>query len=293
MNFVRMLVTMGLLLLLAAVSALAQAGGTGQTGQTAEYKDFGQVDRDGDNLVTESEIREALGEQGYSQSNFAAHDEDGDQALNEPEYEQFMGAGEAGAMGDPQVFGGEQRQGEVQGQQEYGITREQGTTGGVAPIEEDERGVQPETTGEQPPPSRELTEEMPPESHTGIFGSVPDAEGEAVNEQGQPMREGVGQVEPEREYAGEAEQETGIFGDEPGPENYETNGEMGDQEGRGPAEVPNIETYGGRDYGVEWEYGPGEGQSGQVREEDSEGIKHWVQQPEGQDGQQGERRNQQ
>lgn len=211
----------GLLALLVSVPAMAQ-----QTSQGAQEpmagsheghvmdRAFGEVDRDGDGVISQNELREAYGE-GSSERAFSEMDRDGDGMLNEQEYMLPGNTGEVVSPGEnpyEPLNPGESGVEPLPQADEYGITREQGTTGGVSPMD--------------------------------------DSGGEALE---QPRAE----QETERAAEDETDMRVSPYGsrEERGPENYDLNGEMGDQEGRGPAEVPTGESYGSPDYDTTPEYG--------------------------------------
>ncbi len=170
----------------------------GQTGQMTMEQGFQEADRDKDGLVSESEMRESLDADGSQERSFRELDQDGDGMLSQEEYG---------------------RQGMTGGAGGYGITREQGVTGGVSPIDGSGQG---QTQGE--------SERGAPEESAG--------QGQSGEGSDWGLTGPGGPSEPR--------------GD---PGNIRGGGEMGDQEGAGPAEVPTAETYGGRDYDTTPEYG--------------------------------------
>lgn len=215
----------GLLALLVAVPAMAQrttyqdpqSGSQGGHEGHVMDRAFGDVDRDGDGVISQDELRGAYGE-GSSERAFSEMDRDGDGVLSEQEY---MLPGDTGEVVSPgenpyePLHPGENGVEPLPRADEYGITREQGTTGGISPMD-GSREESLSAPAEEPDVDRETGE----------------AEGEA--EQG------------ESPYASQEMPERGAL---------RSGGEMGDQEGRGPAEVPTGESYGSPDYDTTPEYG--------------------------------------
>lgn len=218
----RLALTACILTLLAAAPAMAQMPQAGQgadsyqapaateggrTGQMTMEQGFQDVDRDRDGLVSESEMRESQGDEAFQERSFRELDQDGDGMLSQEEY------------GQPRMSGGVGERGAAGGADEYGITRQQGVTGGVSPIDGSGQG---QTQGE------------------GERGAPEESAGQGQSGKGGDW----GLTGP-----GAPEEPRGAPGDIRG------GGEVGDQEGAGPAEVPNVETYGGRDYDTTPEYG--------------------------------------
>ncbi|MEG6551465.1 EF-hand domain-containing protein [Desulfocurvibacter africanus] len=216
----------GLLALLVAMPAMAQQttyqdpqqGSHGSHEGHVMDRAFGDVDRDGDNAISQDELRESYGE-GSSDRAFSEMDRDADGVLSEQEYMLPGNTGEVVSPGEnpyEPLNPGESGVKPLPQADEYGITREQGTTGGVSPIDD--------STNE----SMAETEEEP--------GAERETGSEAENE----TEQGTSQYGSREEI-------------EPGP--LRSTGEMGDQEGRGPAEVPTGESYGSPDYDTTPEYG--------------------------------------
>lgn len=212
-----------------AATDRGQSGQAGQAGQMTMDQGFQQADRDRDGLVSESEMRESLDAESSQGRSFRELDQGGDGTLSQEEYGR---QGIAGSVGERGAAGGAD---------EYGITREQGVTGGVSPLEGSGRTGGQAVQGE-------------PAGGTRQHGAGGDW---GLTGPGGPP-------EPR--------------GD---PGNIRGGGEVGDQEGAGPAEVPNVETYGGRDYDTTPEYGlppagaqggSAEGPSGTYRERGSGGA---------------------
>jgi hypothetical protein len=212
----------GLLALLVAMPAMAQQttyqdpqqGSPGSHEGHVMDRAFGDVDRNGDGVISQDELREVYGE-GSSERAFSEMDRDADGVLSEQEYMLPGNTGEVVSPGEnpyEPLNPGESGVEPLPQADEYGITRKQGTTGGVSPMD--------------------------------------DSGGEALD---QPRAE----QETERAAEDETDMRVSPYGsrEERGPENYNLNGEMGDQEGRGPAEVPTSESYGSPDYDTTPEYG--------------------------------------
>ncbi|EMG37281.1 EF-hand domain pair [Desulfocurvibacter africanus PCS] len=212
----------GLLALLVAMPAMAQQttyqdpqqGSPGSHEGHVMDRAFGDVDRNGDGVISQDELREVYGE-GSSERAFSEMDRDADGVLSEQEYMLPGNTGDVVSPGEnpyEPLNPGESGVEPLPQADEYGITREQGTTGGVSPMD--------------------------------------DSEGDTLD---QPRAE----QETERAAEDETDMRVSPYGsqEERGPENYDLNGEMGDQEGRGPAEVPTGESYGSPDYDTTPEYG--------------------------------------
>ncbi len=217
--------TAGLLALLVAVPAMAQRttyedpqqGSHGSHEGHVMDRAFGEVDRDGDGVISRDELREAYGE-GSSERTFSEMDRDGDGVLSEQEYMLPGNTGDVVSPGEnpyESLNPGESGVEPLPRANEYGITREQGTTGGISPINGSRDGSL-SAPAEEPSVDRET--------------------GESVDE---------------------ADQATSRYGSreeiEPGP--LRSTGEMGEREGRGPAEVPTGQSYGSPDYDTTPEYG--------------------------------------
>lgn len=216
----------GLLALLVAMPAAAQQASSPGAQESLQGRHeghimdraFGDVDRDGDNVISQDELREAYGE-GSSERAFSEMDRDADGVLSEQEYMLPGNTGEVVSPGEnpyEPLHPGESGIEPLPQANEYGITREQGTTGGISPMD-----------------------------------------GSTDKSMAEPEEEPRAQREPESEAEGETEMRVSPYGSQEMPERGElqSTGEVGDQEGRGPAEVPNIETYGSRDYDTTPEYG--------------------------------------
>jgi len=121
----RVVLTTATLALLAAMPAMAQdMSGPGRHGLQKHHQrhdsdhrgmrhGFESMDTDGDGVVSEQEYRAAHRDKAHQKRSFQDMDNDGDSVLTREEYMELYGK-----------------------DVELGPTRESGTTGGVAPIEE-------------------------------------------------------------------------------------------------------------------------------------------------------------
>lgn len=218
----RLALTLGILFLLAAAPAMAQMEQTTPQGSSS-----------GGPQALEDSAGGQSGQTTMARS-FQDVDRDGDGRVSQKEMREAQGGAavqersfqdydrDGDGMLSQEEYEAMPRAGESDETQKYGITRDKGLTGGLSPV--DGSGSAGKAAG----------------GETGNTGSARDSSG-GTRERGTSGDWGLtgpgGPAEPQGQ-----------------PGDIHGGGEVGDQEGAGPAEVPNIETYGGRDYGTTTDY---------------------------------------